>query len=442
MGQQLHLWAIEKVDHKQVLSASRMELERKYAPLLCERLDLGNYVSYTGNKQVPVLRLYRYKEAFAYPFVQEMLRNLSLSEKDFILDPFCGLGTTVFTAGLHRIPSWGVDKLPVAVFVASTLPLLLKMEPGQLREAFEQLQASVESQSPAPVADDVAIMKVAFPPENLLLLRRWKASIERLGSPLREVMMLLLLSILEACSYTSKDGQFLRLRREKPVAHPTEALRRKVQEAERDILFARQLGWHRCWQQPVITLGDARQLPLLPMKGLPNVIITSPPYVNRYDYTRSYSLELCFAFVRNFEELKALRFSVLRSHIEAKVSPDEIPSHPTVVEVLLTLKQRCDRLNNPRIPAMIAGYFVDMERVIQEWARVLAPEARVVMVVDNVRFEGEMLPVDLILCDMAEQAGFGTEAIWVARYKGNSAQQMGRYGRVPVRESVLFWRKR
>ena len=52
-----------------------------------------------------------------------------------------------------------------------------------------------------------------------------------------------------------------------------------------------------------------------------------------------------------------------------------------------------------------------------------------------------MLPVDLILSDMAEQAGFETEAIWVARYKGNSSQQMKRYGKVPVRESVLVWRK-
>jgi hypothetical protein len=91
---------------------------------------------------------------------------------------------------------------------------------------------------------------------------------------------------------------------------------------------------------------------------------------------------------------------------------------------------------------MIAGYFVDMEQVIQEWARILAPAAWVVMVVDNVRFDGEMIPVDLILCDMAERVGFKTEAIWIARYKGNSSQQMGRYGRVPVRESVLIWRKR
>jgi hypothetical protein len=61
--------------------------------------------------------------------------------------------------------------------------------------------------------------------------------------------------------------------------------------------------------------------------------------------------------------------------------------------------------------------------------------------VDNVRFEGELLPVDVVLSNMAEEAGFKVEEIIVARYKGNSSQQMGKYGRVPVRESIVVWRK-
>jgi hypothetical protein len=54
-------------------------------------------------------------------------------------------------------------------------------------------------------------------------------------------------------------------------------------------------------------------------------------------------------------------------------------------------------------------------------------------------FEGEMVPVDLVLSEMAEQAGFRVKEIIVVRYKGNSSQQIGRYGRVPVRESVVVW---
>lgn len=90
---------------------------------------------------------------------------------------------------------------------------------------------------------------------------------------------------------------------------------------------------------------------------------------------------------------------------------------------------------------MLTAYFVDMQKAIREWRKVLAPSAHVAMVVDNVRFEGQMLPVDLILSEMAEEEGFAVEGIVIARYKGSSSQQMGRYGRVPVRESIVVWRK-
>ena len=76
----------------------------------------------------------------------------------------------------------------------------------------------------------------------------------------------------------------------------------------------------------------------------------------RYDYTRTYALELCFHFVRNFEELKAIRFGILRSHIESKIRKDETPPHPVIKEVVEILGRK--RLNNPKIPSMITTYFI------------------------------------------------------------------------------------
>lgn len=432
----------KRAEHVNVTCVNdRERLERKYAPLLSEELRLANIVSYVGNKKVPFLRLYRYQEAFAFQFVKEIIAHFGLTDKDYILDPFCGMGTTLFTSAQHNIASLGIDRLPIGVFVARTLPLFYNLQPGDLREAFACLKSRVSKAAPAEVALDVAIMKVAYPPDTLYLLRQWKTAIEGLDTPLKDTMQLLLLSILESCSYTSKDGQFLRLLRDKQTAHPTEALEQKVYEAERDVQLVRELGWDRCFKQPEIYLGDTRSLSGIPFERAPTALITSPPYANRYDYTRSYSLELCFQFVGSFEELKGLRFGVLRSHIEAKVGSHEQPSHPTVQEVVNALRERAKVLNNPRIPDMLVGYFVDMEAVIQEWARVLAHGAKVAMVVDNVRFDGELLPVDLVLSEMAESAGFEVESIRIARYKGNSSQQMGKYGRVPVRESVVIWRK-
>ncbi len=424
------------------LGEEARRLEQKYASRTREELRLGSLVSYVGNREVPLLRLYRYKEAFAFRFVEEWLNRFGAGPGDYVFDPFCGMGTTLLAASLRGIPAIGVDRLPVAAFIARTLPLFFQIRPGELQATFAHLTRVVPQTPPATIAMDVAIMKVAFPEETLEHLRRWKAAIERLDSPLQEVFLLLFLSVLEPCSYTSKDGQFLRLRRDKKTANPKEALASRVAEAEKDLRRIQALGWKaptaNSWR---VILGDTRSLNGVPFGSAPTMIITSPPYANRYDYTRTYSLELCFHFIRNFDELRDLRHSLLRSHIEARLAPSETPPHPAVREIVEILQERRRKLNNPKIPDMLTAYFVDMQQAIREWYRVLAPGARVALVVDNVRFEGYLLPVDLVLSEIAEEEGFRTEEIVVARYKGNSSQQMGRYGRVPVRESIVVWRK-
>ena len=62
------------------------------------------------------------------------------------------------------------------------------------------------------------------------------------------------------------------------------------------------------------------------------------------------------------------------------------------------------------------------------------------MVNDNVRYHGEEVPVDLILSDFAEQWGLRCKEIWtLQRGKGNSSQQMGKFGRVELRKAVYHW---
>lgn len=406
-----------------------------------EDQSLGRLVSYIGNKDVPFLRLYRYKEAFSLELVLQLLDKLEATSRDYIFDPFAGMGTTLFAATLRGIQSIGVEKLPLAVFIAQTLPKLCSLPRGLVAHTYNRLLADVAKAPLAPVALDVPLMRIAFTQETLVRLRQWKSLIDGLETPLREAFLLLFFSILEDSSYTSNDGQFLRVMRNKVPQHPDDALRIRVEQMEQDIAVARQLGWHTRFSAhpPKVYLADARSLRGVVLHRTPTILITSPPYCNRYDYTRSYCLPLCFHFVRSFKELRTLRQSILRSHIESRLTFEDYPPHPAVVEVLKALSER--RLNNPRIPYMLIGYFVDMEKAVAQWARVMVSGARLAIVVDNVRFEGQMVPVDLILCELGERYGFVTSEIVIARYKGNSSQQMKRYGRMQVRESILIWHK-
>ena len=111
-------------------------------------------------------------------------------------------------------------------------------------------------------------------------------------------------------------------------------------------------------------------------------------------------------------------------------------------EVLEILRNAVDELGNRHVIRLLEGYFFEMALVIAELGRVIRPGGTVVMVNDNVRYHGEEVPVDLILSDFAESAGFRCDRIDVLpRGKGNASQQMGRFGRKEIRKCVYWWKR-
>lgn len=123
---------------------------------------------------------------------------------------------------------------------------------------------------------------------------------------------------------------------------------------------------------------------------------------------------------------------------------DTLERHDAFQEVLGALKQRHKRgeVNNSGVIAMVEGYFIELAFVTFELARVCKPGASIAIVYDNVRYSGEIVPVDLLMTDIAAKFGFTPEKIYVlSQRKGNSSQQMGRYGREALRKSIVIWKK-
>lgn len=90
---------------------------------------------------------------------------------------------------------------------------------------------------------------------------------------------------------------------------------------------------------------------------------------------------------------------------------------------------------------MIEGYFQDLFLTLKALRPHLLQGSRLAFVVGNVRHASVMVEVDEFLAQIAEELGYARDDIWLIRYRGNSAQQMGHFGRTPVRESVVFLQK-
>ncbi|HFD38757.1 MAG TPA: hypothetical protein ENJ31_02740 [Anaerolineae bacterium] len=430
----------------------REDLEARYAPYFEEQLHLRRLVTYVPNKKAPVHRWFPYKEGFSYQLVDRMLHEFGADPaRHRVFDPFVGCGTTLLVAQQKGFGGWGIDVLPVAVFVSRVkLRTTEQYDLDRLAAEIERLGRTPFRPPSSGAPQDVRIIRLAYDPETLEKILFFREQIQQVEDvAIREFLLLGLMAVLEKVSYTSKDGQYLRLKRDRQIPSVRQTLLIQLKMMFDDLIGDRvQLGLPGLAQRHADSIGersiyvakaDARSF-CEAFDDYADVVVTSPPYLNRYDYSRIYSLELCLHFVRGFDELKQVRHSLLRSHIESRQAPTDQVHHPALTEVLHNLAGQ--DLNNPRIPIMIKGYFEDMNLALQQLAQVCRPGARVALVVANARFHGELIPVDLLLSELAVNAGFEVQRIIITRYKGNSSQQMGRFGRVAVRESIAVWTRK
>jgi DNA modification methylase len=449
------------------------ELAQRFKSKLTVQTSLTrSLVSFQANKARAVYRWYKYKEAFSAALIEHLLaRHVATTGR--ILDPFAGSGTTLFVASAMGLRAEGIELLPIGQQLISARKLLEEdfsaddvadlcrwagTRPWELSETRQPLL-------------ELRITRGAYPAETLTAIESYMGAWMRERERVQSVLRFALLCVLESVSYTRKDGQYLRWdyrssRRQgqRPfnkgqILSFNQAICAKLNEIIFDLAAAQQgtglfpveqlHGGTNLYAGSCLTT-----LPTLPDCAY-DAVITSPPYCNRYDYTRTYALELALLGVGE-KELTELRQQMLSCTVENRAK-DLLAMNPrwaaainatdrqALLQAILRYldEQKAQgQLNNNGIPRMVRGYFYEMACVIAECARVLKPGAPLLMVNDNVRYAGASISVDMILSDIAENLGFHVEKILVLpNGKGNSSQQMGQHGRAPVRKCVYIWRK-
>ncbi|MBN1970870.1 MAG: site-specific DNA-methyltransferase [Candidatus Delongbacteria bacterium] len=473
------------IHNTEIFPSERQKLFDKLSNKLETAFNLSRkIVSFQANKEKPIYRWFKYKEGFSSALVKYFLTEYS-TKPGKVLDPFAGTGTSLFAGQELGWKSTGIELLPVGVFVMQSREAFKKINPENLKETIKNLWIELSSvEKYDKVINHISITKDAFPADTEISLNKFLTFCSNIkDSNLQTILRFAAFSVLEEISYTRKDGQYLRWdyrsKRElngKPfnkgrILSFEEALRKKLTQILNDLppitftsLFE-QVEYKPIEQFPVkIIKGSClEELPKI-NNELFDFIITSPPYCNRYDYTRTYALELIFLNYNNYQ-VRDLRQSMLSCTVENKEKNDNLKLYyesigkldcfekvlsvynsskamTEVNSVLLTLNKN-NNLNNNNIPRMVKNYFLEMCFVISEMARVTKSGGHCVMVNDNVRYGGEEIPVDLILSDFAESFGYIIKKIFVLpKGKGNSSQQMGNYGRTEVRKCVYLWQKK
>lgn len=455
----------------------RTRLHSRFAERLSVNPELTrSLVSFQANKSLPVYRWLKYKEGFSVDLVRYCLAYGSdrFPEPGILLDPFAGTGTALTTAAEAGWSAEGIELLPVGVAAVRARQAAAQVTGAAFRSEQERLsRIDLQKEASAHLRfSHLRITRKAFSPETERAIANYRDFVSTVSDEsVRYLFWFAALSVLEDVSFTRKDGQYLRWDARSgrslkstfnkgPVLDFRTAIADKLEQMAADI---ENESAKNHWAAVTITEGSC----LAELAKLENdrydLVITSPPYCNRYDYTRTYALELAF-IGHTDESVKAQRQTLLSATVENKSKQHRLSveyaergqaerfeqiqrmfsQQAALHEVLGILKnaQSQGKLNNSNIPNLVENYFFEMCVVVNELARVLAPNGQIFMVNDNVQYHGEEVPVDLILSDFAEQAGLIVERIWVLpRGKGNSSQQMGAHGRNEIRKCVYIWSK-
>ena len=382
-------------------------------------------------KEQRIHRWYLFPHSFTGDLVHALVDEWKLAARDRVLDPFAGAGTTLLAAKERGVPATGCDLSPLAVLASSTK--IAPFRRGELNAAWHALQGNLAEEAGTGRTYPDFVWR-ALPDGRLEALDSIAAGIDRMApdSPEKDFFRLALLATIPHMSHAVADGGWLRwLNRGEPAESAVGLFDAQVEMMLSDVPDIPT----DCADSWSAQRADARSLPIPDVSC--SAVITSPPYPNRHDYTRVFGVELMFAFM-DWEDTRALRYQSLQSHPEARPSrpPAEGYRPPGRLDAVLR------HIGNARMTHMLRGYFLDLHLCLRELVRVCRDGARLAIVVGNARYEGTVIMVDEFVAELGELAGLTCRELRAVRWRGNSAQQMGRYGRVACRESIVMFEKR
>ena len=412
---------------------------------------------------------YRFVLSFPPHLVRDYIHRFGLGDGHTVLDPFCGTGTTLVECKKLGIASVGIDANAMAHFASEIKVDWTPTPDGLIEHADLLASAAIERFSAEGIVDDhesltaftendssnkQAVSYQTLPPESLKLLLTDSIC----PRPLHKVLVLLdvindhkderyyrheLLALAKALVFSISNLHFgpevgvSRVKKLDTLVVP--AWHANVRAMANDL---RELQIHGD-ASAIVHQADARQLKQLIEPHSVDAVITSPPYPNEKDYTRTTRLEsVLLGLINNKDELRAMKRSLMRSNTRNVYKGDEddkwVAEHEEIQRIATEIEARRIAMGKTsgfeKLYAKVTKlYFGGMARHLAELRNKLRPGAYLAYVVgDQASYFRVMIRTGQLLGDIAKALGY--ELVDIELFRSRSATAT----KEPLREEVVI----
>ena len=404
--------------------------------------------TFGDNMKLPVHRWFRYSAGFSADWAKEVISQYKVKE---LLDPFMGSGTVCLVGDELGLKSWGVEAHPFVYRLAKG-----KLAWNEKIDDFKQAITDIENfavKSDLNIPDDIPLLLTkCYSKRTLLdLYKIREAYTEISGSlteELRSLVFLAISAILRPVSYvgTAQCQYILPNKRKAKVLQPIEALNTQVGAMVNDM---QQMSINSCGSKATTILGDARTLIEIP-ESIIDLVVTSPPYANNYDYADATRLEMTFwGEVRSWSDLHGTVRQYLMRSSSQHVSKDRLELATLLNETAIEpikgeLIKVCHELEFIReekggkkaYHTMIAAYFNDMSNTFHSLRRVTKKGCTMCFVIGDSAPYGIYVPVEKWLGELAIAANFSSWSF--EKIRDRNVKWKNRKHSVPLHEGRLW----
>lgn len=413
-----------------------------------DREDLKQAVTFSQNKKIPIHNWYKYTQGFSPSLVNFLLDEFNVTTNSIVLDPFNGCGTTVVTCAYRGIPSIGIEISPLMCLITKIKARKWDIEKLRTNLDYEFNVNNINNINNKDLVFNEYFNK-AYSKKILDAIKSLSTCVMNIkDDEVNDFYTIALLSILEDVSKIRKHGSHYRYL-DNANSVGLQKVNINVISEDADVLTIFKNSARKIYDDICTVGGNPKEnINIINESSLNtsiesnsiDVIITSPPYLNRNNYISQQKSELdILGMITDKVQYKKLVKSTFRSHTDSNLAIDPRSKHSEVNVIIDNMQ--LEKGNNPKIPHMICGYFDDLESSLKECYRLLKVGGQAAFVVGNTRWGGVVVPIDHLLAKFAEDIGFSVDTIFVTRLKGNSPQQMKRFGKISVRESIVILRK-